>query len=154
MQENIKAKNRIKSCVFNFWKNKKIDFTKALALPVVYNPVLDETLDTVTLKLTDLRQKDFPEFDVSVAFEPGTEVVIIFEDENGRQQETVLEALIARDDCRMQRKDDTPYRSYQHTIQLVEMTKDLERLSVDTLTFNNPIPRKYDTNANASWTIV
>ena len=154
MNENINAKNKVKSCIFTFWKNRNVDFTAALNMPVVLNLVLDETLDTATIKLTDLQQKDYPDdIDISIAFEPGTLVAITFEDETGKEQESTIKMLIAHDDCRLQRKDDTQWKSYQHSIQLVELTKELERLSVDTLTFTNPVPRIYDAEADASWSI-
>ncbi len=84
----------------------------------------------------------------------GVRVDIIFEDENGEEQGMAIHMMIAHDDCKLQRKDDTPWKNYKHTIQLVELTKELERLSVDTLTFTNPVPRKYDAEADANWTIV
>ncbi len=142
-------KNKVKSCIFTLWNKKQIDFTSALVIPIVYNPVLDETLDTAKIILSDLRKKDYHDIDVTSAFEPNTLVTITFE-----EQETTIKMLIAHDDCRMQRKDGTPWRSYKHEIQLVELTKELERLSVDTLTFTNPLPRVYDSEAYAVWDIM
>ncbi len=154
MGENIKSKNRIQSCIFTFWKNKAVDFTSAVNLPIALNTVLDETLDTATILLSGLSKKDYPQIDVATAFEPGTRVSIVFVDENGEQQGTAINMIVARDDCRLQRKDDTAWKSYRHSVQLVELTKELERLSVDTLTFTNPVPRVYDAEADAYWSIV
>lgn len=149
MNENIEAKNKVAKCAFTFWKDKKVDFTSALNMPIVYNPVLDETLDTATILLTDLKAKDYPTVDVTTAFEIGTIVEVTFEG-----QQTAIKMIISHDDCKMQRKSESRYKSYRHTIQLVEFTKELERLSVDTLTFTNPIPRIYDAEADANWTAV
>lgn len=153
MNEAIEAKNKVKSCVFTFWDGTEVDFTAALNLPITYNTVLDETLDTAQIKLTDLRVKDYPSVDVTTAFEPNTLVTIKFEDKNGANQDTVLKMLISHDDCRLQRKDKTIWRSWQHSIQLIEQTKELERLSVDTLTFTNPVPREYDADTDAVWSV-
>lgn len=152
MEDNIKATNKVSGC-FCFYKGKMIDFVKNLALPIVFNPVLDETLDSATIKLTDLRAKDYPDIDVTTAFEAGTAFRIMFDDENDIPQGAFISMVVAHDDCHMQRKDDSPYKSYQHTLQLVEDTKKLERLSVDTLTFTNPVPRIYDSDAYATWSI-
>lgn len=105
-------------------------------------------------KLIDLKQKDYPDIDITNAFEVFTKVEIKFEDENGAEQNTVLKMIIAHDDCRMQRKEGTAWKSYQHAIQLIEQGKELERLSVVTLTFTNPVPREYDSEAYATWTVV
>lgn len=163
---NLIANNRIKSCIFTFKSKKKrktkfaVDFTAALNLPIIYNPVLDETLDSAKIQLSNICAKDYREFfiqhglDVTVAFEINTIVEIKFEKlVNGRyvEQDTSIKMLISHDDCRMQRKSENIYRSYKHDIQLIELTKKLERISVDTLTFTNPIPREFDTNANATW---
>ncbi len=88
MNENVKAKNKVKSCIFTFpieymekvggqlivKKGYKIDLKSKLNIPIIYNPVLDETLDTATIVLSDLRQKDVNNaLHVSTAFEPGRE---------------------------------------------------------------------------------
>lgn len=153
MEENLFAKNKVNSCIFTFWGGVKVDFTKALAMPITFEKVLDETLNTAQITLTDLRKKDYPAIDVTKAFEQCTEVCIIFADESGNEQKTSIKMLLVNDYCRLQRKDSSPWRSYKHSIQLVEKTKELERLSADTLTFTNPIPRLYDSTATASWTI-
>lgn len=169
MNDNLIAKNKIKSCFFTFpirtaavtvsgnflvFREYLIDLKPKLVLPITFNPVLDETLNTAQIVLSDMRQEEYEKIDVTTAFEPGTKVHITFEDEKGKKQTTEIFMIISRDDCRLQRKDNSPWKSYKHTIHLVELTKELERLSVDTLTFTNPVPRVYDADADASWNIV
>lgn len=148
------AYNKINYCRIIFQNNSEIDFVAALSLPIQFNCVLDETLNTATIKLTDLRQDDYPLIDVSKPFEPFSLVKISFADENGNRQETEIRMVIAQDTCKMQRKDGTLWRSWCHTIQLVEETKIMERESVDVLTFTNPVERHYDATADAQWLIV
>lgn len=147
----MEAKNTIAFCTITFSHKGEINFTSALNIPIVFNPVLDETLNTATIKLTDLRQDDYPAIDVSKAFEPFSLVKIGFLDEEGNKQETEIRMVIAQDTCKMQRKDGTPWCSWSHNIQLVEETKQLERESVDVLTFTNPVERKYDSKASVFW---
>ena len=142
----MEQKNKISYCKITFPHKGEIDFTSELNVPIGYEPVLDETLDTATIKLTDLRQEDYPTIDVSKAFEPFSLVRIGFEG-----QETEIRMLIAHDDCKLKRKDSTPWKSWSHIIQLVEETKRLERESVDVLTFMNQIERHYDATAEADW---
>ncbi len=142
----MKFFNKIAYCKITFHPIGEVDFKKDLNLPIVYNAVLDETLDTANIKLTDLRQADYPAVDVSKAFEPFSLVRIGFEG-----QETEIRMIIAHDDCHLKRKDGSAYRSWTHSIQLVEETKLLERDSVDVLTFTNPLERNYDSKAYASW---
>ena len=137
--------NCVAYCKIEFAGIGEVDFRKDLNLPIVFCPVLDETLDTAVIVLTDLRKADY-RVDVSKAFEPDSVVRIGFED-----QETEIRMIIAHDDTKMKRKDDSPFRSWTHSIQLVEETKRLERESVDTLTFTNPIKRHYDAQADAEW---
>lgn len=150
----MKFKNKIAYCTITFPHKGEIDFTSALNLPIVFNPVLDETLNTATIKLTDLRKEDYPTIDVSKAFEPFSLIKIGFLDDKGNRQKTELRMVIAHDDTKLKRKDNTPWKSWTHTIQLVEETKQLERESVDVLTFTNPIERNYDTKINANWVVI
>ncbi len=122
-----------------------MDFKKDLNMPIVYEPVLDETLDTATIKLSDLRPRDYPLVDVGKAFEPFSLVRIGFVGQN-----TEIRMIISHDDCKLKRKDGQ-YKSWTHTIQLTEETKKLERESVDVLTFTNPIERHYDAQGDADW---
>ena len=138
--------NRVAYCKIDFPGVDEVDFVKDLNFPFVYESVLDETLNTCTIRLSDLRRGDYPQVDVSKAFEPDSLVRIGFV---GQQRE--LRMLIGHDDTKLQRKDHTIWRSWTHVIQLVEETKHTERESVDTLTFTNPIERKYDAEANAEW---
>ena len=138
--------NKIAYCKIEFPNVGEVDFLKDLNIPVIFEPVLDETLDTCTIRLSDLRGGDYPSVNVSKAFEPDSVVRIGFEG-----QQTEIRMRIAHDDTKMQRKDDTPWRSWTHVIQLIEETKHTERESVDTLTFTNPIERKYDAQADAEW---
>ncbi len=41
----MEFKNKIAYCTITFPHKGEIDFTSALNLPIVFNPVLDETLD-------------------------------------------------------------------------------------------------------------
>lgn len=142
----MKFYNKIAYCKITFPHKGEIDFKWALNMPITFSPVLDETLDTATIKLTDLRQADYPEIDVSKPFEPFSLVRIGFEG-----QETEIRMVVAQDTVKTQRKDGTLWKSWSHTIQLVEETKQLERESVDVLTFTNPIERNYDSKADAVW---
>lgn len=144
----MKFTNKVAYCKITFPHIGEVNFIKALNLPIVYEPVLDETLDTATIKLTDLRKADYPTVDVSKAFEPFSLVRIGFEG-----QQTEIRMLIAHDDCKLKRKDEGPYKSWSHTVQLVEETKQLERESVDVLTFTNPVERHYNAEADADWTV-
>jgi hypothetical protein len=110
--------------------------------------VLDETLDSASCVLSDLRPQDYAGVDVSKPFEPFTKVVFSFE---GQDEEVSM--FVSHDDVLTKRKDKT-WKSYTHKLQLIEQTKLLERFPVDTLTFLNPIPRAYDENATAEWTYV
>ncbi len=143
------TKNKVSYCIITFPHIGEINFTQSLNMPIAYNPVLDETLDTATIKLTALRQADYPLIDISKAFEAFSLVRIGFVGQN-----TEIRMLIAKDTAKRQRKDDTNWNSWSHTIQLVEETKQLERESVDVLTFTNPVERKYDATADAQWMIV
>ncbi len=139
--------NKVAYCTITFPHIGEVDFIKDLNLPIIYEPVLDETLDTATIKLTDLRKADYPKIDVSKAFEPFSLVRIGFEG-----QQTEIRMLIAHDDCKLKRKDGGPYKSWSHTVQLVEETKQLERESVDVLTFTNTVERHCSAKGNAPWT--
>lgn len=142
----MKFTNRVSYCKIEFYGIGEIDFSKDINLPFSYEVALDETLDTAKIRLSNLRRGDYPKVDISKAFEPNSRVRIGFE---GQQTEIVMR--IAHDDTKMQRKDETPWRSWTHVILLVEETKQTERESVDTLTFANPIERKYDAQADADW---
>ncbi len=163
---NLTAWNKIKSCVFTFKSKKQrgasvqVDFTNALDLPIVFNPVLDETLNTAQIVLSDLRRKDYENIfsqhgiDVTKAFEQMSIVRVKFQKPVGDtfvDQRSHIDMFISHDDCRMERKSEGQYRSYIHNIKLIEFTKELERESVDTLTFTNPIPRQYDAQSNIFW---
>ncbi|MDE6442182.1 MAG: hypothetical protein K2L12_05480 [Clostridia bacterium] len=137
--------NEVSYCYITFPHIGDVDFKKDLILPIVFEPVLDETLNTATITLSDLRPKDYPTVDVSLAFEPFTLVRIGF-----AGQDTEIRMLIAHDDCKLKRKDEGNYKSWKHTIQLVEETKQLERESVDTLTFTNPLDHDF---TDGSWDI-
>lgn len=139
--------SKVAYCKIAFSHKGEVDFTKDLNLPIVFESVLDETLDTATIKLTDLRKADYPKIDVSKAFEPFSLVRIGFEG-----QQTEIRMLIAHDDCKLKRKNEGLYKSWSHTVQLVEETKQLERESVDVLTFTNPVERNYESTADAEWT--
>lgn len=140
----MKINNEIAYCLIVLPHKGELDFTRSLNMPIAFNSVLDETLNTATVKLTDLRQSDYPNIDVGKAFEPFTLVKIGF-----KRQLTEIRMVIAKDTARLQRKDGR--KSWTHTLQLVEETKQLERESVDVLTFTNPLERRYDSKASLLW---
>jgi hypothetical protein len=148
MSEYLIAFNKINKCTVTLHNGTVIDFTKDLDLPVSVEYVLDETLDSASCVLSDLRPQDYAGVDVSKPFEPFTKVVFSFE---GQDEEVSM--FVSHDDVLTKRKDKT-WKSYTHKLQLIEQTKLLERFPVDTLTFLNPIPRAYDENATAEWTYV
>ncbi len=142
-------RNKIKSVAIEFFNGQTVDVTRYLNLPFSFESVLDETLATAKIILSSLQQQAFDHYGVRVdqAFEMFTPVVIMFED-----QQTEIRMLIARDTAEMMRKD-TPWAWWRHEVELVEETKNLERDKVDTLTFQNPLKREYDSNAEVEWNI-
>jgi hypothetical protein len=150
MSEYLTAFNKINKCTVTLHNGAEIDFTKDLDLPVSVEYVLDETLDSASCVLSDLRQQDYKGVDVSKPFEPFTKVVFSFV---GQDEEEAVSMFVSHDDVLTKRKDEA-WKSYTHKLQLIEQTKLLERFPVDTLTFLNPIPRDYDENAAAEWTYV
>lgn len=149
----FKTSNKVKLCILTIHNGAQFDFTAYLNMPIVYEPVLDETLDSANITLSDIMQKDFQGIDLSRGFEPFSKMEITFEDENGGQLETKISMFVFHDDVKSKRKDNTKWKSYTHKLLLIEQTKLLERYSVDTLTFTNPIPRNYDPNAYSEWSV-
>lgn len=139
--------NKIKSVVIEFFNGQKVDVTRNLNLPFSFEPVLDETLATAKIILSSLRQREFDQYDIRIdrAFEPNTPVVITFEG-----QQTEIRMLVARDTAEMVRKD-IPYQWWRHEVELVEETKKLERDKVDSLVFQNLLPREYDSKMDVEW---
>lgn len=139
--------NKIKSVVIEFFNGQKVDVTRNLNLPFSFEPVLDETLATAKIILSSLRQREFEQYGVRIdrPFEPNTPVVITFEG-----QQTEIRMLIARDTAEMVRKD-TPFQWWRHEVELVEETKNLERIKVDSLVFQNLLQREYDSKADIGW---
>lgn len=142
--------NKIKSVVIEFFNSQNVDVTRNLNLPFSFEPVLDETLATAKIILSSLRQREFEQYGVRIdrPFEPNTPVVITFEG-----QQTEIRMLVARDTAEMVRKD-TPFQWWRHEVELVEETKKLERIKVDSLVFQNLLPREYDSNADTEWSVV
>ena len=140
-------KNKIKSVVIEFFNGQKVDVTRSLNLPFSFEPVLDETLATAKIILSSLRQREFEQYGVLIdrPFETFTPVVITFEG-----QQTEIRMIVARDTAEMVRKD-APFQWWRHEVELVEETKNLERDKVDTLTFQNPLQREYDSKADIEW---
>lgn len=143
--DNLTSSNKVSYCYLRLHNGKEIDFKDALNIPIIFNPVLDETLDSGSIKLSDLRREDYPEIDVSRPFEPFSLVRIGFDG-----QKTEIRLLLWHDDVKMQRKD-FQYKSWSHSLTLIEETKLLERISVDTLTFTNPLSRENDKEIDAEW---
>lgn len=141
--------NKIKSVVIEFFNGQNVDVTRNLNLPFSFEPVLDETLATAKIILSSLRQREFEQYGVRIdrPFETFTPVVITFEG-----QQTEIRMLVARDTAEMVRKD-VPFQWWRHEVELVEETKNLERDKVDTLTFQNPLQREYDSKADAEFSI-
>ena len=142
--------NKIKSVVIEFFNGQKVDVTRNLNLPFSFEPVLDETLATAKIILSSLRQREFEQYGVRIdrPLETFTPVVITFEG-----QQTEIRMLVARDTAEMVRKD-TPFQWWRHEVELVEETKNLERIKVDSLVFQNLLQREYDAQAETDWEAV
>ena len=138
------ATNKIKSLQIVFPEGEE-DFTQHINLPLSYEPVLDETLNTAKIVISDLRQNEF-KHNIKKAFHPFTLVKIAFE-----EQETKIRMVVARDQAKRSRCDEKGFDSWTHSVELVEEIKILERLKADTLTFTNPLPRKYSIDGTATW---
>ena len=142
-------KNKISSAIMEFPNGSKVPVGKYINLPITWESVLDETHGTAKIILTEMRQKDFDEYGVRIdkAFLVCTPVEISFE-----EQSTVIRMIVERDTAEMIRKDG--YKTWSHTVSLIDETKRLEQEPVDNLTFKNPVPRSYDENIDVEWDYV
>ncbi len=138
--------NKIESAIMEFPNGSKVPVGKYINLPISWESVLDETLGTAKILLTDMRQADFERYGVRIdkAFQVNIPIEIKFVG-----QETVIRMIVARDIAEMVRKDE--FATWSHNIELVDEVKKLEQEPVDNLTFKNVLSRKYDANADIQW---
>ncbi len=139
-------KNKLINCRIEFADGAVEEFSSNVALPFSVCFSLDETLDTSKLVLTGLRKERY-RADVSKAFEPFSVVILNFE---GQVKD--IRMIINSDHVERVRKDN--YSTYKHTISLIEETKKIERILVDTLMFSNKVERVYKSDKDVEWTAV
>lgn len=135
--------NKIESAIMEFPNGSKVPVGKYINLPITWESVLDETLGTARILMTDMRQEDFC-VRIDCAFRVNIPIEIRFEG-----QETVIRMIVARDTAEMTRKDG--HATWSHNVELVDEVKLLEQEPVDNLTFKNAIPRTYDADIDADW---
>lgn len=105
-----------------------VDYTQHLALPVKWNALLDERLDEGRMSLRHIK-KDL--------FRIGAEVRLDLGDGSD------MDFIVSEDEA-----TEIPCGSgyYNHELMLIEPTKILERIPVETLTFTNSLGRTYTGN--------
>ncbi len=106
-----------------------VDYTQHLALPVKWNALLDERLDEGRASLRHTK-KDL--------FRIGARVTLNLGNGDGDIDFIVAEDEAAEIPCGS--------RYYNHELMLIEPTKILERIPVETLTFTNNLGRNYANN--------
>lgn len=106
-----------------------VDYTQHLALPVKWNALLDERLDEGRASLRHTK-KDL--------FRIGARVTLNLGNGDGD-----IDFIVAEDEAA-----EIPCGSgyYNHELMLIEPTKILERIPVETLTFTNNLGRTYASN--------
>lgn len=142
------AQNEIQSIILYFKDGRTADVTDYARLPLSWETVLDSTHASGKLLLSDMTDGCIGTIEAGKAFESFTTIEIKF-----IGQSTTIRLLIAHDDCEDVRKDN--YKTYSHSLTLIDELKLTEREPVDTLTFTNPLPRDNDVDPNrdAVWAI-
>lgn len=135
--------NKIQSAIMEFPGGIEVNVTKYINLPITWESVLDETLGTARILMTDMRQEDFG-VRIDCAFRVNIPLEIRFEG-----QETVIRMIVARDTAEMTRKDG--HATWSHNVELVDEVKLLEQEPVDNLTFKNAILCPYAADIDATW---
>lgn len=112
------------------------DYTEYIPMPFKWSSLLDERLDEGRMSM---RHCPVP------LFAPMSEVKIMLSDKNNTAAEKVF--LVSADDS-----TEAPAGSgyYNHEIMLIEETKKLEGIIIDSLTFTNSLGRTYTNNAKPS----
>ena len=118
--------SRIKETrTFNGLKSyEEVDITNQVVMPIIDVERLDATLDTSSLTLINTEEH---------AIEPFTRMIIRIK--NADNTTDNIYRLVERDDVTLYKYGANP--KYQHDIQLVEITKWLERFEVDNTTITN-----------------
>lgn len=109
------------------------DYTEYIPMPFKWSSLLDERLDEGRMSM---RHCPVP------LFAPMSEVKIMLSDKNNTATEKVF--LVSADDS-----TEAPAGSgyYNHEIMLIEETKKLEGIIIDSLTFTNSLGRAYADNS-------
>ena len=105
-----------------------VDYSKYLVYPFKWSRLLDERLDEKRISLRFVPNKP--------VFSPGEEVVITSGNET-------IDYIIASDSSM---ENPPGSGNYSHELMLIEPTKILEGIAVETLTFKNSLGRTYTSN--------
>lgn len=108
------------------------DYTKHIPMPIKWSALLDERLDEGRISLKRTKTE---------LFQPMTDVVIRFTDKKGVVTEKTF--IVSLDEA-----TETPVGSgyYNHEISLIEETKKLEGIIIETITYTNDLGRVYTKN--------
>ena len=121
----IKVSKIAENRTFNGSKTyEEIDITEQVVMPIIDVERLDATLDTSSLTLINSEEK---------AIEPFTRMIIRIK--NADNTTDNIYRLVERDDVTIYKYGANP--KYEHSVQLVEITKWLERFEVDNTTITN-----------------
>ncbi|MGN1221886.1 MAG: hypothetical protein ACI4TT_01465 [Christensenellales bacterium] len=137
MITNIKIE---KVVVSNGVLNQKIytpiDITNQLEMPILDTTQLDGVLDTTQISLLNHS---------SIPLKPFTRIIIALteDDKDGSKTEYIYRLV---DNDVVTNVTSGPNPIYRHSIALIEITKQLERVAVDNLTFTNYLDDNYGTD--------
>lgn len=138
MLTNIKLeKIAVANGVLNNKTYVPIDITKQLEMPILDTQQLDGVLDTTQISLLNYDP---------VPLEPLTRMILTLTEADGGDTETeYIYRLVENDIVTNVSGGSIPI--YRHSISLIEITKMLERVAVDNLTFTNYLDDKYGTDS-------
>lgn len=139
--------NVVSFCTMTTPEGYVYELKEHLNMPIGYDPIHDQTLDTGAVVFDGLTIDEFDGLDVSKPFEPFSLIVIVFEG-----QSTEIRMIVQKDTVEEQRKEWK--KTYKHNVSLIEETKKLERKISDTVVFSTPIDRHYDAKGKAEWETV
>lgn len=113
-----------------------IDITNQLEMPILDTAQLDGVLDTTQISLLNHD---------STPIKPFTRIIIaLTEDDRDESETEYIYRLVENDIVTNVAMGNEPL--YRHSISLIEITKTLERVAVDNLTFTNYLDDKYGTD--------